>query len=574
METQQEIEIITEYPHKDTNFTQLKQYRSGLYSILGQRKDASMDLIDALACNKQASSVTELSEEPEFVRQYASVRDAIHYASHQQKELTQHMQTWGISQMPQMLIDEQKYHVYIVDSTPNPHPHANRLKDRTIIHDASRQLTGKPINIGHQYSAIVGVTEDSSWVSPIRMERVPSDQKATEFGVQQALQVCAETDEKSIVLFDSAYNNTACRKMMIDSNTKCIMIVRSACNRKYYMPAKPEDYKGRGCRPHYGDVIDLYHPTQGALPDECIQVKPNGHPGHIELFYWRTTYTKMKGMKGYTDPSALVVLIEYREDGSWKHQKPWVVRVFDPYDQLNSAYGAWLYSFRYSIERYFSVQKKNLLFDRFRSPEVEHQQTFCLMGSLAYQEWYLAKMQGDIEIPVKPWMRYPKHNPKGLAVNPSNIQRGFSNVLKWVGTPSVYRPPTTRPPGRKVGETQEKRPIQPVIKKSEKASKQTVVESPKSPGMSADIRNEGAKIAGEVAGQHKSSKNIKSVLIGLLLAFIVSFWSSNDFDYSEKIVQKVVMAPTEIAPRDSDGGLIRYQKSMFSALTRGPPIVG
>ena len=57
----------------DTQFEALKQLRHDLFSNLGQRRSASMDLVDALACQQTAQSVTDLCNQPQFVRQYASV---------------------------------------------------------------------------------------------------------------------------------------------------------------------------------------------------------------------------------------------------------------------------------------------------------------------------------------------------------------------------------------------------------------------------------------------------------------------------------------------------------------------
>ena len=594
----QEIKIQTHNPFNDVKFEQLKNYRNGLYSILGKRANASMDLIDALACQKTAKSVTDLSEQVQFVREYPSIRDAIHYASKHQQVLKEYMGKWGISCMPQILLNNQPYHLYAVDSTPNPHPHAKCLVDRSYIHDASNQVTGKPINIGHVYSAVVGVTEDPSWVSPIRCERVPSSSSSAQFGIKQALEVCRKTLGHSIVLLDSGYNNAPCRAIAKESKSQTIFIVRSACNRKYYIPATHDQYKGSGRRPHYGDVINLYDPCSGAKPDTTVKVRPAGNQGYISVSYWATTYTKIKGMKGYEDPSALVVIFEYREDHSLKHIKPMVLRVFVPNGcQFNCSHGAWLYFFRFSIERYFSVKKKNLLFGKYQSCEVEHQQVFSLMGSLAYQQWYLAKMSETIKWNFKPWMRYPKHNPKGLKLNPSNVQSGFPNVLKVVGTPSVYRPPIHIPEGRSLGETTLKRKPQPIIRKTKGSAPQEItlnqsVSNARS--MKSEIRNEAAKVAADVIGKSNANNGFSGLLnntankatevakhVGNLavLLFLLTFHASNtivsqslDGGYFD---QKLISTASEKHLAISNGDINDENSALFVQFTamgiRAPP---
>jgi hypothetical protein len=104
----------------DDDFSILRKYRPELYAILGKRCDASMDLIDALACQQTAQSVTELSEQPQFVRRYASIRDAIHYASMQQEELGVFLARWGLLSTPRLLLGTSQYRVLAVDSTLCP----------------------------------------------------------------------------------------------------------------------------------------------------------------------------------------------------------------------------------------------------------------------------------------------------------------------------------------------------------------------------------------------------------------------------------------------------------------------
>ena len=105
----------------DNDFSTLVKYRSELYAILGKRRDASMDLIDALACQQTAQSVTDLSEQPQFPRQYASVTDAVHYASEQQKKLDELLLRWGLQSTPRLSLGAGTYQVLAVDSTPMPH---------------------------------------------------------------------------------------------------------------------------------------------------------------------------------------------------------------------------------------------------------------------------------------------------------------------------------------------------------------------------------------------------------------------------------------------------------------------
>jgi len=55
----------------------LAEFRTELYTTLPFRRDALMDLIDALCSSTHARSVVELSLEPVFRRGYSSLHDAI-----------------------------------------------------------------------------------------------------------------------------------------------------------------------------------------------------------------------------------------------------------------------------------------------------------------------------------------------------------------------------------------------------------------------------------------------------------------------------------------------------------------
>jgi hypothetical protein len=507
----------------DNDFSTLGKYRQELYAILGKRRDASMDLIDALACQQTAQSVTDLSEQPQFPRQYASVTDAIHYASEQQKKLDAFLRCWGLWSTPRLSLGDGTYRVLAADSTPMPHLHANCLEDRTFIHDASNQVTGKPINVGHKYSSVVGITDDPSWVSPICFDRIPSTESDATFGIKQVISISNQTADPCIILLDSGYNNTSCRKIVRESNCNNIYIVRSACNRKYYIPATIIPGR-KGRRPQYGEVIDLYKPDDGANPDTTVMVAA-GNQGYISVSYWEKTYTKMKGMNGYEDPCALIVLFEYRADHTLKHKKPMVLRVFMP-EQLpfNSSDSAWLYNFRFCIERFFASKKRRLLLGHFQSPNVEHQQTFATMGSLAYQQWFLGKMSGAIQWSIKPWHRYPKRDPKGEKLSPSHVQRGFGSVLQSVGTPSVFIPTRNSPPGRQEGEVQTKRKRHPVIRKSKSPGENIAQQESTAASMDSKTKKAAAQVAADVIKRAvENTRNAVACIAALALTLLFQY---------------------------------------------------
>lgn len=58
-------------------FDQLKQFRQGVYTILGNAKDALFDLMDAVLVTRSVYSFVELSLSPVFRRQWSSIYEAL-----------------------------------------------------------------------------------------------------------------------------------------------------------------------------------------------------------------------------------------------------------------------------------------------------------------------------------------------------------------------------------------------------------------------------------------------------------------------------------------------------------------
>lgn len=66
---------------------QLKQFRSGAYTLLGNAKDALFDLMDAVLVTRSVYSVVELSVSPVFRRQWSSIYEALEDSSPPREEL-------------------------------------------------------------------------------------------------------------------------------------------------------------------------------------------------------------------------------------------------------------------------------------------------------------------------------------------------------------------------------------------------------------------------------------------------------------------------------------------------------
>lgn len=110
----------------------LRQFRTGVYTILGNAKDALFDLMDAVLITRSVYSFVELSISPVFRRQWSSIYEAIEDGLPPRDEL---MQLY-IQQLPQT---EQL--VLAGDHTAWSRLEAVTLKERTYEHLA-KPLSG------------------------------------------------------------------------------------------------------------------------------------------------------------------------------------------------------------------------------------------------------------------------------------------------------------------------------------------------------------------------------------------------------------------------------------------------
>lgn len=131
------------------------------------------------------------------------------------------------------------------------------------------------------------------------------------------------------------------------------------------------------------------------------------------------------------------------------------------------------YAERYDIEHFFRFSKRNLLMDSHQTADVEHEEQWWQLCSLAYMQLYLAKEV--VSSMPQPWERYLpgfKDDEKDVVINsPAKTQRGMAQLLETIGTPASPCVPRGKPIGRIAGETQPKRETKPIVFKEKKPTK-------------------------------------------------------------------------------------------------------
>ena len=131
--------------------SKLHAFRQELYPLFHKRKDAIMDLLDALTSHgHQYNSIVQLSNSDFFRREYSSITDAI-------GDGLPHADWDGITKLVCKYSIEEKQETpncFLLDCTSGSRPFANKLADRTIVHASNPAPGNKPICVGHQYSVL------------------------------------------------------------------------------------------------------------------------------------------------------------------------------------------------------------------------------------------------------------------------------------------------------------------------------------------------------------------------------------------------------------------------------------
>lgn len=471
--------------------SQLNQFRQELYEAFDLRRDALMELIDALSSTPNARSVVELSLSPFFRREYSSVHDAIACLfqpvepEKTEEERRAAEQKWVRMIAPYLPEPQRrKFWLFGTDVVPIPRPFARTLADCTFVHQPNTLRGNKPVTIGHDYSHLVFFPEKTNadappWVVPMIVRRVHSDEKATGVGAEQIDALMKDEtlpfhDELCIHVADSVYSAvTYLGPVAVQEHKNLVNVVRSRGNRVFYRQAPPvEGKRGQGHPTWYGARFDPKDPSTWGEPDvveETTFTNRKGRVYRVRLEGWQNLLmTGKRDLPMHRHPFTLIRVRVLDEQGNpvFKHTL-WLIVIGERRNEL-SLVEAWeAYGQRYNVEHYFRFGKQRLLMAAYQTPDVEHEENWIQIVALAYMQLWLAR---DLaEALPRPWERYLPEAKRETA-SPSTVQRDFGRIIRQIGTPAEPPKPRGKSLGRAKGERQQPRKRHPVIKKAQKAS--------------------------------------------------------------------------------------------------------
>jgi DDE superfamily endonuclease len=413
----------------------LARFRAELYqSVLGLRRDALCDLLDAVLSGDGASSLVRHSLAPCFRRGWASICDALADGALDVAALRRlFAQT-----MPPALVEERL--LWVVDGTTWPRPEARTSPDRTW---------GRFVTAGTPQSGIIGAWEyqwlaaipeaTGSWVLPLAVgRRGPQAGTATTLAIGQlrAAQAARSADApRPLLLLDSHYDVAE----LVRADLGLDILARLASNRRFYRPPGP--YSGRGPRPKHGPVFRCADPTTHGTPD---RTQGEGDPtyGTVTIDVWERLHTQPAPT---TELSVIRVTLGRLPRREQPPKPLWLVWHSGALPADLRTLQRW-YQRRFAVEHAFRFLKQSLGWTsiRPRAPQTADRWSWLLAAGL-WQLWLARAWVADQRLP---W----EHPLMGSALSPGRVRRGFAGLVGRLGTPA--RPPRVRgkSPGRRLGQ--------------------------------------------------------------------------------------------------------------------------
>lgn len=398
-----------------------------------------MDLVDALSATQRASSPVALSEEGAvFRRKYHSVYDALSHAVIAEEGLRQVLYAY----MPEDCQKLAGYQVYVLDTTFQERAEAKTLEDRRCL----RQGLDAAVQYGHTYSWLVRMVEPgTSWVAPLDVERVLSDQTDTLVGCAQVKRLAARQPGRQVVVADGSYGNVPFLGTL-EAVQDVVALVRLRHNRCLYEPPPPELQKKRGRKRKHGQPFKLSAPNRPA-DQRAEQVLADGRI--MRVCAWQHLHLKTPACQ-----EGMVLRLElWRPDGRPCYKRPtFVFWTGDPGCDILAL--AQMYLWRFGIEHAFRFFKQQLGLNRCRSTHLPSLKRWIWCCLLAYWQLLLLRHEAKLDRPA--W--YPQRNTAVCGVTtPRLVQRNAARILMQIGSPAcspkhsgkgIGRPKGYHPPVR------------------------------------------------------------------------------------------------------------------------------
>lgn len=460
----------------------LKNFRDRIYCFFPSRRDAAMELIDALSSNKTANSVVALSLSPLHRRNYCSITRVLdEYLS--QNSVVALQQKHALTNLLASFcpeVQQRPFHLFAVDCTSGPRIFSPTLEDRGYVYAPNTVCGNKPVTLGHKYSIVAYLPEKQGaktppWLIPLACTRVNTSQNGELVGMEQIAACiksqCSFSSRLSVSLGDTAYNTPLCLSIA-KNNMNQVHVSRARNNKKFFYPYAPDegaDTPKRGRPNIYGAVHQLNAPSSWRTPDDSVEFSQKSALGKIHLIKidcWNEVIIKgKKGLKLSDYPLRLLRVQVRKESGELLFKRAlWLTAAGIRRMELSLSDIFLSYRQRFDIEHFFRFGKTKLLMDKIQTPDVRHEEAWWQLVIIAYAQLYLSQTIAD-SLP-NPWEKHlPSFKTNGTIKQPTIVQKDFERIIRMIGTPAQPPKPRKNALGRQFGDIQVKRIRHPIVKK-------------------------------------------------------------------------------------------------------------
>jgi DDE superfamily endonuclease len=263
----------------------LARFRRQLYQdVLGLRRDALCELLDAVLSGDRATSLVRHSLTPGCQRGWASLGDAL---SDGRIDVVA-LRRLFVQTLPQPRAGERP--LWVIDGTLWPRPAAKSSAERTLGRFVTGGTPHSGIMAGWEYQWLVAITEASgSWGLPLEVRRrAPQAGTATTVALSQlhaVLAMGAPTTARPVLLLDSHYDVAA----LVQAELGLDILARLRSNRRFYRPPGP--YPGQGAPRKHGPVFRCADPATHGPPDQTQGYDDPTH-GRVTIDLWERLHSQ------------------------------------------------------------------------------------------------------------------------------------------------------------------------------------------------------------------------------------------------------------------------------------------
>ena len=402
-------------------------------TVLGLRRDALAELLDAVLSGTGASSLVRHRLAPCFRRGWASAPDALSDGSLDLAALRRLF----VATMPPAQVEGRL--LWVLDGTIWPRPAARTSPARTWGRGTGSGLPASGIVGAWEDQWLVAVPEASGrWVLPLELGRRDlAAGTATRLAIAQvraAQAVRPPAAPRPLLLLDSHYNVGE----LVAADLSVDLLARLASNRRF--SRAPGPYAGLGRRPIHGPIFRCAEATTHGLPDRG-QTDADPTSGQVTIAVWERLHTQPAPQSALRVIRLTLARWPRREAAP----KPlWLVWTGPGLPEDRRTVWHW-YQRRFAVAHAcrFRKQARGWTSIRPRAPETADRGSWLLAAG----RWHLWLARARVTDQRLPWER-----PPAAALSPGRVRRGFGGLLLTLGTPA--QPPRARgkSPGRRAGQ--------------------------------------------------------------------------------------------------------------------------